>query len=494
MSNTRVRYQAHQTVVADDAPMDVEKVKQSHFEVERLKSATTYENPMLISKPELKESGVLSDEDRRIMYDPRPQDDVTSGYPISCAPFTLKLASPRESLHFNPETVVVGIVTCGGLCPGLNDVIRSLTRTAILTYNVRRVIGFRYGFWGLSAAGRHTAIDLTLERVHHIHRHGGTMLGSSRGPQSMQEMADTLEALGVNILFTVGGDGTQKGACAIGDELRRRGADIAVVGIPKTIDNDLALSHRTFGYETAVDEAVLAIRAAAAEAMSHMYGVGIVKVMGRHSGFIAAQATVSSAMVNICLIPEMQISQEVFFKLIERRFLLAKYCVIVVAEGFGQNWGSSSGETDASGNKKLIDIGAVMRDMVTKYLKDNKKLYPQSTVKYIDPSYMIRACPPSSSDAFFCSNLSTLAVHEAMAGHTNCLVASWYSTFVLVPIKLATSLRKVVCIKGALWRQVREVTVDIDGDPKEAIRRGLQRELRAASDERERLIGKLSKL
>jgi 6-phosphofructokinase 1 len=442
----------------------------------------------------LAKAGAYKAEVEHIMYDPRPQENVTSTFPMSMNKFVLELASARPNLHFNPANTTVGIITCGGLCPGLNDVIRSITLTAINTYQVKRVIGFRYGFWGLSAAGRHTAHELTFESVHRIHRHGGTVLGSSRGPQDAKEMVDTLEQMGVTILFTVGGDGTQKGASRIVAEVNRRGLDICVFGIPKTIDNDLSFSHRTFGYETAVEQAVIAIRAAHAEASSHMHGVGIVKVMGRESGCIAAQATVASTQASICLIPENPISKQSFLRLIERRFAVSRHCVICVAEGFGQDWGEGAGGVDASGNKKLIDIGVVMKNLVEKYLKDNKEKYPQGTVKYIDPSYMIRACPPNASDAAFCCNLSTLAVHEAMSGATDCIIAMRYNSYILVPIRAAVSLRKMVDVRGMLWRQVRELTVDLTTDVVEALRIELNRELHSITVSREEIIRKLSNL
>lgn len=478
-------------VATTDAKIDPRNLTQEDLKITRL-PGLRFKNPALEGKVE--SASHIGQAVQHIMYDPRPQEDVTSTFPMSQNKFLNELASQRRDIHFNPANTTIGIVTCGGLCPGLNDVIRSVTLTAINTYRVKRVIGFRYGFWGLCAAGRHTATELTFEAVHRIHRHGGTILGSSRGPQDAKEMVDTLVQLGVNVLFTVGGDGTQKGASRIAAEAKKRNLDISVFGIPKTIDNDLSFSHRTFGFETAVEQAVLAIRAAHAEASSHMHGVGIVKLMGRESGFIAAQAVVASTQASICLIPEKPISQDIFLKLLARRFEVARHCVIVVAEGFGQDWGSSSGGTDASGNKKLIDIGVMMKQLVEKFLKDNSAKYPQGTVKYIDPSYMIRACPPNASDAAFCTGLSTLAVHEAMNGATDCIIAQRYNNYILVPIKAAVSLRKMVDIRGMLWRQVREITVDLSSDAQEAVKHELNRELHTITIQRENIIRKLSKL
>lgn len=456
--NTRVRKTSK--TIASDPTESVPHLTQQHFEPEQLPDRK-FPNPMRAQSRE--SESFLSDAERYIMYDPHVlRMDLSGRHAMSLSPFRMRVAQVAEHLHFNPAETVVGIVTCGGLCPGLNDVVRGITYMCRRTYGVKRVIGFRYGYWGLSAAGRDSAIDLDTAKVSQIHMTGGTFLGSSRGPQKESEMVDTLVEYGINILFTIGGDGTQRGAQKIASEARKRGLDIAVVGIPKTIDNDLSFSHRTFGYQTAVEHATSAIRAAYSEASSHPYGVGIVKVMGRHSGFIAAQATIASQMANLCLVPEQPITQETFFKLLDTRFCRADYVVICVAEGFGQDWLKSdgSGGTDASGNKKLDDIGTYMRDLVAGYLKRHPKAN-KGTVKLIDPSYMIRAVPPNTSDASFCVNLATLAVHEGMKGTTNAIISCWYNNFIVVPISLATSLRKVVDVRGELWRQVREMTVHV---------------------------------
>lgn len=471
-------------VASYNAPLS--KVTQQDLIVERL-PGRKYMNPS--KKHILREE--YQDKVEHIMYDPRPQEDNDSEYPVSCNSLKCELAAPRKHVHFNPTETTFGIVTCGGICPGLNDVIRSITLAGYSIYHAKRVIGFRFGFWGLSKEGSKTAIELSRGSVTQIHRFGGTILGSSRGPQDPNEMVDTLIALGVNVLFTVGGDGTQRGALTIFEQAKRRGVDIAVFGIPKTIDNDLAFSHRTFGFETAVEEAVKAVRAAYAEAVSLNYGVGIVKLMGRESGFIAAQTAVASAQANICLIPERPLPKETVLKLIERRFHTSRNCVIIVAEGFGQDWVESDGGHDASGNKKLVDSGTLLKKTVEKFLKDNKKRYPQGTCKYIDPSYMVRACPPSANDALFCATLATLAVHEAMSGATGCIISLRYNNYIVVPIKAATSIRRVVDLRGQLWRQVREITVGL-GDDLSDREQNMRRELEAVTMHRERLIKSLA--
>lgn len=428
-----------------------------------------------------------------IMFDPRPQRCVEN-FPLSRNELMCELAAARPNIHFKPSETTFGVVTCGGICPGLNDVIRSITLAGILNYGVKRVIGFRFGYWGLSKEGSEHAIELSRTSVTQIHRIGGTILGSSRGPQSAKEMVDTLERLGVNVLFTVGGDGTQRGALGIYEEAKRRGSNIAVFGVPKTIDNDLSFSHRTFGFQTAVEQATQAVRAAYAEASSIHYGVGIVKLMGRESGFIAAQTAVASAQANICLVPERPLSKETVLELVKRRFATSKNCVIIVAEGFGQDWVDGPTAHDASGNKRLIDIGQLLKKEVEGWLKANKRDYPQYQVKYIDPSYMIRACPPSANDALFCTSLATLAVHEAMAGATGCIIAMRYDNYILVPIKVATSVRRVLDLNGLLWRQVREVTVGLNGDVTPENKEDIRRDLEALKRQSARLQAQLAKM
>lgn len=464
------------------------KVNPQDLVIERL-PGRKYQNPS--KKHVLRKE--YSDEPDYIMYDPRTQDKAGKEFPVSREKLVCQVAAARQHIHFNPSETTLGIVTCGGTCPGLNDVIRSITLSGIINYNVKRVIGFRFGYWGLTKKGSETAVELSRSSVTQIHRFGGTVLGSSRGPQNPSEMVDTLVRMGVNILFTVGGDGTQRGALRIYEEARKRGANIAVFGIPKTIDNDLAFSNRTFGFQTAVEQAVVAVRAAYAEAVSLKHGVGIVKLMGRDSGFIAAEAAVASAQANICLIPERPIPKETVLKLVERRFETSLNCVIIVAEGFGQDWVTGPGGFDPSGNKKLIDIGVELKKTVEQFLRNNRQRYPQGTVKYIDPSYIIRACAPSTNDALFCATLATLAVHEAMAGATGCIISMHCNDYILVPIKAATSVRRVVDVRGQLWRQVGEITVGLADTSSEA-KANVERELAAVNQKRDRLTASIAKL
>jgi 6-phosphofructokinase 1 len=369
-----------------------------------------------------------------------------------------EVAGPRRRLFFKPEETVCAVVTCGGLCPGFNDVIRAIVLQAHHRYGVARILGIPFGFEGLIPEYGHHVFNMTPGFVSSIHRFGGTMLGSSRGPQSPARMVDRLHELGVNILFVIGGDGTQRGGNAIEAEARARGLPLAVVGIPKTIDNDMIYMDKSFGYDTACAAAVEPIRAAHTEARSARNGIGLVKLMGRHSGFIACSAAIASGEANYVLIPEVPFALEGdkgFLESLRQRVVNRGHAVVVVAEGAGQEHLDASTGTDASGNQRLSDIGPFLRDRITDYFRQCKT---DLTLKYIDPSYMIRSVPASPQDRIFCMRLGQAAVHAGMAGKTGLIVARWHSSYVHVPIAVATSARREVDPTGDLWLSVLETT------------------------------------
>lgn len=365
-------------------------------------------------------------------------------------------AGPRERLAIDPATAVAGIVTCGGLCPGLNDVIRSLTLTLHHSYGVPKVLGFRFGYAGLDPTAGFEPMTLTPAAVENIHEYGGTVLGSSRGPRDIGVMVDNLVSLGVNLLFCVGGDGTLRGASAIAAETRRRGLPIAVVGIPKTIDNDLFWVERSFGFATAVEEAVRAVRGAHAEARGAWNGVGMVKLMGRHAGFIAAHATLAANDVNLCLIPESPFTLRGVTDALEQRLRDRHHAVVIVAEGAGQDLVASADlGVDASGNKRLGDIGTFLRDRFTVELTA-RGLEP--TIKYIDPSYLIRSVAANAFDAEFCLALGQEAAHAALSGRTDLVIGFWHNHATHVPIALATTGRRRLDLDREVWRRVLQTT------------------------------------
>lgn len=370
----------------------------------------------------------------------------------------LEKAGPREHIFFEPTKTHAAIVTCGGLCPGLNNVIRATVMTLWYRYGVRHISGVPYGFRGLLPETALPVRPLTPQVVSDIHRQGGTILGSSRGGgDRTREIVDRMEELKIDILFAVGGDGTQKGALRIADEIARRGKRMAVVGIPKTIDNDLSFVERSFGFETAVSQAVQAVDAAHTEARGAIDGIGIVKVMGRESGFIAAHTALASNDVNFVLVPEVPFDIDGPNGLLvnlEKRLNVRDHAVVLVAEGAGQQHVEVSG-TDASGNKKLGDIGAYLAQRATAYFKEKSR---EATVKYIDPSYIIRAHQANPTDSVYCARLGANAVHAAMSGRTGCVVGLVNHRLVHVPIELATQYRNRVKVNSPLWRDVLETT------------------------------------
>lgn len=377
----------------------------------------------------------------------------------------LEKAGPRESLFFNPRKVRAGIVTCGGLCPGINNAVRSLYFELHHGYGVQDVLGFRYGFDGMERSAELQPVHLRPEHVRHIHRLGGSFLGTSRGRHEPAALAATLERLSIDMLFTVGGDGTMRGAHAIHEELVRRGRSIAIVSLPKTIDNDIPYLDKTFGFETAVDMARVAIDAAHTEACGARNGIGIVKLMGRDAGFIAATATLASSEANFCLLPEFPFVVEGDHGLlvaVQQRIERRGHAVIVVAEGCGALLAGpleadGLAERDASGNLRYVsgglDIGPRLRDALRDHFA---RARIPVTIKYIDPSYTIRAATANGTDAVYCSELGRHAVHAAMAGRTDIVVGRYHDAYVHVPTTLAISHTRRV--DEVLWTAVCEVT------------------------------------
>ncbi len=367
-------------------------------------------------------------------------------------------AGPREYVYFDAPKTKCALVTCGGLCPGLNDVIRAIIMAAHHNYHVAATIGIRYGLQGFIPRYGHNVFELTPNNVSHIHEFGGTILASSRGPQSPEEIVDALERMNINILFMIGGDGTMRAASAIHREISKRKLKISIIGIPKTIDNDIHFITQSFGFDTAVEKATEAIRCAHIEAEGAFNGIGLVKLMGRESGFIAAQATIALKEVNFVLVPENVFSlygEKGFLAALEKRLQERHHAVIVVAEGAGQELCKASQKKDASGNPVLGDITSLLRQEIATYLK--KKDIPFA-LKYIDPSYIIRSVPANANDRIYCGFLGQHAVHAAMAGKTNTVIGKLQDKYLYMPLDLVTKKRRKLDINSNYWRAVLEST------------------------------------
>jgi 6-phosphofructokinase 1 len=374
-------------------------------------------------------------------------------------PLMMERGGPREYIYFDPSKTNVAIVTCGGLCPGINNVIRSMVMALYYRYGVKNIFGVQYGYQGFVPEFGHPFIPLTPEYVSNIHLFGGTILGSSRGKQATGGIVDCLQRNNINILVTIGGDGTLRGACDIEAEIERRGLKISVVGIPKTIDNDINHVEKTFGFETAFHVASPIIRDAHNEAKGAYNGVAIVKLMGRDSGFIAANAALSMPEVNFVLVPEMDFDlhgEKGLLASVQRRLEEKKHCLIVVAEGAGQSlFKPSEVRKDASGNILHEDIGLLLKDELKAYFKGID--FP-ATIKYIDPSYIIRSAPANPSDSLFCNKLALHGIHGAMAGKTRFLVGRRNNKFIYLPLDFAIAERKKINLSGSLWLNVIETT------------------------------------
>ncbi|MDR2124103.1 MAG: ATP-dependent 6-phosphofructokinase [Desulfovibrio sp.] len=403
----------------------------------------------------LPEASFVTRESIPVYLDGEQLDELNDLPPVAAE---FETAGPRATLFFDPPKTKCAVVTCGGLCPGTNDVIRAVVMEAFYKYHVSSFLGIKYGLEGFIAKFKHDVEELTPQKVTHIHQFGGTVLGSSRGPQNPEEIVDALDRMNVSCLFMIGGDGTMRAMQGIVREIELRSLRIAVIGIPKTIDNDINFVGESFGFETAVFKATEAIQCAHTEATGYKNGIGIVKLMGRESGFIAAQATLAMKDVNFVLIPEIP------FALHGRRGLLPElaerlkkrsHAVVVIAEGAGQHLTASRNETDPSGNIALADVSDVLRHEIKKYLDAEGLPF---SLKYIDPSYIIRSVPANANDKVYCGFLGQNAVHAAMAGKTNTVVAKLKGRYVHLPLELVIRKRRKLNIRSAYWQTVLDST------------------------------------
>ncbi|KAK9291670.1 hypothetical protein L1049_019619 [Liquidambar formosana] len=365
-------------------------------------------------------------------------------------------AGPREKVYFKSDEVRACIVTCGGLCPGINTVIREIVCGLNYMYGVDDILGIEGGYRGFYSKNTMT---LTPKVVNDIHKRGGTFLRTSRGGHDTNKIVDNIQDRGINQVYIIGGDGTQKGAALIHKEVEKRGLQVAVAGIPKTIDNDIAVIDKSFGFDTAVEEAQRAINAAHVEVESVENGVGIVKLMGRYSGFIAMYATLASRDVDCCLIPESPFYLEGhggLFEFIEERLKENGHMVIVLAEGAGQEYVTQSmhavDEKDASGNRLLLDVGLWLTQKIKDHFTEVQKM--TINLKYIDPTYMIRAIPSNASDNVYCTLLAQSAVHGAMAGYTGFTVGPVNSRHAYIPIARVTETQNIVKVTDRMWARL----------------------------------------
>jgi len=421
-----------------------------NFDIQSLGEATI-PSPITVS--------YFTPDSRRILYD-HDLNNISVYSWEEGPPAAIEVAGPREMIYYDPPKTKAAIVTCGGLCPGINDVIRAIVMELYHRYGVSNIVGIKYGFQGLIPRYGHDMMDLTPELVKDIHAVGGSILSSSRGKQDIMEMVNVLKRMNVDIFFCIGGDGTMRATELITEEISKRKLDISVIGIPKTIDNDLNLVDKTFGFDTAISEAVQAIQCAHVEAKGSPMGIGLVKLMGRQSGHIAVHAALAQNDANFVLIPEVSFDlygEKGFLKSLEMRLRQRKHCVILAAEGAGQEFFCREDgklETDASGNLRLRDIGVYLRGVIEEYFKNCGM---EVNLKYIDPSYTIRSVPATASDSIYCGALGQYAAHAGMAGKTGMLVGRFRGEYVHLPLQVVMS-GKQVDPTGNIWMRVIEST------------------------------------
>ncbi len=414
-------------------------------------------SPLLKKADGKRQPYFVSDEDR-VYVTVRP-DDIARMQEAGITPPSFEMAGPRRQIYFDPSKLRCALVTCGGLCPGLNDIIRAIVMELYHHYGVRNIYGIQYGLQGFIPDYGHDIVELEPANVTEILNMGGSILGSSRGPQDIDAIVDSLERMSVGVLFMVGGDGTLMAATRIADAINARDLKTSVIGIPKTIDNDIFMVSRSFGFDTAVDVATGAIKSAHNEAKGYPNGIGLIKLMGRYSGFIAATATLAQQDVNFVLIPEIDFDLEgpngLITKL-EQRLAERKHAVVMVAEGAGQKFfDADDADKDASGNIRLKDIGVLLKTAIKSYF-DKKGV--DISLKYIDPSYMIRSLPANANDSVFCGFLGRDAVHAGLAGKTQLIISHWNNHFVHVPMAASAGKRKQISPSGKLWQAVLEAT------------------------------------
>jgi len=356
-----------------------------------------------------------------------------------------------KHIWWEPKKVKAALITAGGLCPGLNSIIQGVTNCLWRDYGVRQIVGITAGYNGLSDPAKHPSMLLTPELVEDIHMRGGSILKAGRGGFNAAKICETLRAGGYTHLFVIGGDGTQYAGHLLYVEARKQKLPISVVGVPKSIDNDVLFVDRTFGFDSAVEAAAGVIRNGWVEATSCPNAVGIVKLMGRDAGFVAAHAALASNLVDLVLVPEVEVEMEDVLQFVDATLAHKGHMVVVVAEGAGQAH-VATGQKDASGHTVYGDVGVYLRDTLNKHLKPKG-----GRTFYIDPSYIIRSVPPTPNDHIYCARLANNAVHTAMRGYTGVCVGAIHNIIVILKSKLIASGKKQLKIKSSTWQSCVQV-------------------------------------
>eukprot|EP00439_Symbiodinium_sp_Y106_P029695 s3479_g3.t1 len=373
-------------------------------------------------------------------------DSKKASRPKELANGCVRANACREIFH-NPSEVRAAIVTCGGLCPGLNSIIREITNCLWHQYGVKTILGMQAGYNGCSSPDDFPPIQLTVDNVRDIHMKGGSILKAGRGGMDdPDKILDQLQKMGINMLFTVGGDGTQAAANLLYQAARKRDMPLSIVGVPKSIDNDIVFFDKTFGFDSAVAAASEVIRNGWVEATSCAKGVGIIKLMGRDAGFVAMHAALASTIVDLVMIPEVDVEMEEIMKHVDTTLARKDFMVVAVAEGAGQTF-VSTGKKDSTGHTVYGDIGTYLKDQINAHLKKSG-----GRSFYIDPSYIIRSVTIRPNDHIYCSRLARDAVHTAMRGYTGVCVGPIHNIIVVMPSNLIASRKKRISVHSSSWQ------------------------------------------
>ncbi|WJZ96001.1 hypothetical protein VitviT2T_014730 [Vitis vinifera] len=386
--------------------------------------------------------------------------DLSGIFPLPPSHLAYHRAGPRKQIFFDPSMIRVAIVTCGGLCPGLNTVIRELVVGLWELYGVRQIYGIIAGYRGFYSF---EPMALNPKLVEDWHKRGGSVLETSRGGFDLEKIVNSIKDHEFDQVYVIGGDGTMRGAVTIFDEICRQKLNVSIAGIPKTVDNDISIIDRSFGFQTAVEMAQQAISAAHVEAESAVNGIGLVKLMGRSTGHIALHATLSSRDVDCCLIPENEFYLEGkggLFEFLEQRLKQNGHAVLVVAEGAGQDMiprsDAQKKETDESGNPVFLDIGRWLKSELKSWW-DRDHPGELVTIKYIDPMYMVRAVPANATDNLYCTLLAHSAIHGVMAGYTGFVSGPINGNYAYIPIAEVANAKNPVNTMDHKWAWVRSV-------------------------------------
>lgn len=327
----------------------------------------------------------------------------------------------------------VGVLTGGGDCPGLNAVIRAVVRKGVNEHGFE-FVGFRDGWRGPLEG---VTVPLGIEQCRGILPRGGTILGSSRTnpfavEDGVERIRENLAAAGVDALVAIGGEDT------LGVATRLAELGVAVVGVPKTIDNDLSGTDFTFGFDTAVNIATEAIDRLHTTAESH-HRVLVVEVMGRHAGWIALHSGIAGG-ASAVLIPEVPFDIDAVCAHVETRFRSEYAPIIVVSEGAvpadGSEMTLSSGEKDAFGHVRLGGIG----DRLAHEIEQRTGKEARAVVL----GHIQRGGTPSAFDRWLATRFGLQAIDAVADGEFGVMVALRGTKIVRVPLQEGTAELKVV--------------------------------------------------